>query len=211
MKETSRLSVRRPPLLTRRGKLASLGRVRAARMRMLVPQEPGRENTRTRFATPRRQRYIIRMSTLLISHPACLDHQTPPGHPDRPDRMRAVESHHAVEARQPDVAVAGLRHGVDGIVRQTLLVLPGADEKRRRRQIGNFLSLRRRKRKQGPDQQRSENTVAKSSGHAPMPSKAAVQLKVNVRNRPEPQDFEGMFMLFLHVDQHFIMKVEMPA
>ena len=58
---------------------------------MLVPQEPGRENTRTRFATPRRQRYIIRMSTLLISHPACLDHQTPPGHPERPDRMRAVE------------------------------------------------------------------------------------------------------------------------
>lgn len=31
------------------------------------------------------------MSTLLISHPACLDHVTPPGHPERPDRMRAVE------------------------------------------------------------------------------------------------------------------------
>jgi len=31
------------------------------------------------------------MSTLLISHPACLDHQTPPGHPERPDRLRAIE------------------------------------------------------------------------------------------------------------------------
>ncbi len=31
------------------------------------------------------------MSTLLISHPACLDHLTPPGHPERPDRLRAVE------------------------------------------------------------------------------------------------------------------------
>jgi acetoin utilization deacetylase AcuC-like enzyme len=31
------------------------------------------------------------MSTLLVSHPACLDHKTPPGHPERPDRIRAVE------------------------------------------------------------------------------------------------------------------------
>jgi acetoin utilization deacetylase AcuC-like enzyme len=31
------------------------------------------------------------MSTLLISHPACTNHVTPPGHPERPDRMRAVE------------------------------------------------------------------------------------------------------------------------
>jgi len=28
------------------------------------------------------------MSTLLITHPACLDHLTPPGHPERPDRLR---------------------------------------------------------------------------------------------------------------------------
>ena len=32
------------------------------------------------------------MSTLLITHPACLDHITPSGHPERPDRLRAVES-----------------------------------------------------------------------------------------------------------------------
>ncbi len=31
------------------------------------------------------------MSTVLISHPACLDHLTPAGHPERPDRLRAIE------------------------------------------------------------------------------------------------------------------------
>jgi acetoin utilization deacetylase AcuC-like enzyme len=31
------------------------------------------------------------MTTLLISHPACLNHLTPPGHPERPDRLRAID------------------------------------------------------------------------------------------------------------------------
>jgi len=31
------------------------------------------------------------MTTLLISHPACLEHSNPPGHPERPDRLRAIE------------------------------------------------------------------------------------------------------------------------
>ncbi|MEN3289910.1 MAG: hypothetical protein V7634_4210, partial [Bradyrhizobium sp.] len=31
------------------------------------------------------------MSTLYLSHEACLNHVTPPGHPERPDRLRAVE------------------------------------------------------------------------------------------------------------------------
>jgi acetoin utilization deacetylase AcuC-like enzyme len=31
------------------------------------------------------------MATLLVTHPACLDHLTPLGHPERPDRLRAVE------------------------------------------------------------------------------------------------------------------------
>jgi acetoin utilization deacetylase AcuC-like enzyme len=31
------------------------------------------------------------MTTLLITHPACLDHLTPSGHPERPDRLRAIE------------------------------------------------------------------------------------------------------------------------
>src|SRR3979411_1032744 len=30
------------------------------------------------------------MTTLLLKHPASLDHLTPPGHPERPDRIRAV-------------------------------------------------------------------------------------------------------------------------
>src|SRR5213080_999223 len=31
------------------------------------------------------------MPTLLITHPACLQHLTPAGHPERPDRLRAIE------------------------------------------------------------------------------------------------------------------------
>jgi acetoin utilization deacetylase AcuC-like enzyme len=38
------------------------------------------------------------MSTLLITHPACLEHLTPQGHPERPDRLRAVER--ALEAEK---------------------------------------------------------------------------------------------------------------
>jgi acetoin utilization deacetylase AcuC-like enzyme len=38
------------------------------------------------------------MSTLLITHPACLDHVPPRGHPERPDRLRAVE--HALEVEK---------------------------------------------------------------------------------------------------------------
>jgi acetoin utilization deacetylase AcuC-like enzyme len=38
------------------------------------------------------------MSTLLITHPACLDHLTPAGHPERPDRLRAVDR--ALEAER---------------------------------------------------------------------------------------------------------------
>jgi acetoin utilization deacetylase AcuC-like enzyme len=38
------------------------------------------------------------MSTLLITHPACLNHLTPHGHPERPDRLRAIER--ALEAEK---------------------------------------------------------------------------------------------------------------
>ena len=40
------------------------------------------------------------MSTLLISHPAFADHLVPPGHPERPERMRAVEQALEAEAFQ---------------------------------------------------------------------------------------------------------------
>ena len=38
------------------------------------------------------------MTTVLISHSACLNHVTPPGHPERPDRLRAIET--ALEAEK---------------------------------------------------------------------------------------------------------------
>jgi acetoin utilization deacetylase AcuC-like enzyme len=38
------------------------------------------------------------MTSLLISHPACLEHEVPHGHPERPDRLRAVER--ALEAEK---------------------------------------------------------------------------------------------------------------
>src|SRR5215470_7700150 len=31
------------------------------------------------------------MTTLQVTHPACLDHLTPSGHPERPDRLRAID------------------------------------------------------------------------------------------------------------------------
>ncbi|MDR4307927.1 histone deacetylase family protein [Chelatococcus sambhunathii] len=40
------------------------------------------------------------MSTLLISHPAFARHLVPPGHPERPERMRAVEEALCAEAFQ---------------------------------------------------------------------------------------------------------------
>lgn len=41
------------------------------------------------------------MPTLLITHPACFDHLTPLGHPERPDRLRAVERALEAEKFQP--------------------------------------------------------------------------------------------------------------
>ena len=38
------------------------------------------------------------MTTLLVTHPAGLDHLTPSGHPERPDRLRAIG--HALEAEK---------------------------------------------------------------------------------------------------------------
>jgi len=40
------------------------------------------------------------MSTLLVTHPACLDHLTPLGHPERPERLRAIESALEIEKFQ---------------------------------------------------------------------------------------------------------------
>ena len=41
------------------------------------------------------------MPTLVLSHPACLDHLMPSGHPERPDRLRAVERGLAADRFKP--------------------------------------------------------------------------------------------------------------
>jgi acetoin utilization deacetylase AcuC-like enzyme len=41
------------------------------------------------------------MSTLLITHDACLNHLTPQGHPERPDRLRALAQAFADDAFKP--------------------------------------------------------------------------------------------------------------
>jgi acetoin utilization deacetylase AcuC-like enzyme len=62
------------------------------------------------------------MSTLLISHPACLEHLTPSGHPERPDRLRAIEralEHEKfqtltrVQAPMADAATVALAHPME--------------------------------------------------------------------------------------------------
>jgi acetoin utilization deacetylase AcuC-like enzyme len=40
------------------------------------------------------------MTTLLFTHPACLDHTPPHGHPERPERLRAIEEVLAAERFQ---------------------------------------------------------------------------------------------------------------
>src|SRR5437660_2398516 len=54
-----------------------------------------------RVASPGSNWRKTTMATLLISHPACLLHLTPPGHPERPDRLRAVERELADQRFKP--------------------------------------------------------------------------------------------------------------
>lgn len=77
------------------------------------------------------------MSTLLFSHPACLSHDTGPGHPERADRIRAVLAaleaeefamllrEDAPEAEADVLALAHPRAYVDGI----LSIRPEPDER----------------------------------------------------------------------------------
>ncbi|MGA9280972.1 MAG: histone deacetylase family protein [Pseudolabrys sp.] len=55
------------------------------------------------------------MSTLLLSHPACLNHLTPSGHPERPDRLRAIEQVLEDEKFQSLARVEAPRGAVDVI------------------------------------------------------------------------------------------------
>ena len=55
------------------------------------------------------------MTTLLLSHPACLDHLTPPGHPERPDRLRAVNQILAETRFDPLVRVEAPEGSLDDV------------------------------------------------------------------------------------------------
>ncbi|HUZ33109.1 MAG TPA: histone deacetylase family protein [Xanthobacteraceae bacterium] len=55
------------------------------------------------------------MSTLLITHPDCLEHRTPPGHPERPERLRAVESALAAEKFQSLIRVQAPRASLETV------------------------------------------------------------------------------------------------
>ena len=57
------------------------------------------------------------MTTLLITHPSFLLHDTGPGHPERPDRMRAIDKALSHEAFDSLVRVeAPLRHDVEATI-----------------------------------------------------------------------------------------------
>jgi len=62
------------------------------------------------------------MTTRLYTHPSCVEHITPPGHPERPDRMRALDEAFAnadfdalerIEAPEGDTAYFELAHPKD--------------------------------------------------------------------------------------------------
>jgi acetoin utilization deacetylase AcuC-like enzyme len=55
------------------------------------------------------------MTTLLLSHPASLDHLTPPGHPERPDRLRAVNQILAEERFDPLVRIEAPEGRLDDV------------------------------------------------------------------------------------------------
>jgi len=57
------------------------------------------------------------VTTLLISHPACLAHDMGEGHPERPDRLRAIDRALEVEAFQLLARDSAPRADIDPIVR----------------------------------------------------------------------------------------------
>ncbi len=77
------------------------------------------------------------MTTRCYTHPVCLEHLTPPGHPERPERLRAVdealcdERFHLLErmlAPEADIASFMLVHPQEHILRMEKLIPPLPDE-----------------------------------------------------------------------------------
>jgi acetoin utilization deacetylase AcuC-like enzyme len=62
------------------------------------------------------------MTTLIFTHPACLEHDPGPGHPERPDRLRVI-----LEAlKEPDFAALGWREAPRATDAQLELVHPAS-------------------------------------------------------------------------------------
>ena len=57
------------------------------------------------------------MATLYVTHPACLEHDTGPGHPERPDRLRAIAKVMEHEAFAPLVRAEPAPADLDWIMR----------------------------------------------------------------------------------------------
>jgi acetoin utilization deacetylase AcuC-like enzyme len=55
------------------------------------------------------------MTTLLITHPSSYEHQNPPGHPERTDRLRAIESVLAADQFKPLTRVQAPQASLDTI------------------------------------------------------------------------------------------------
>ncbi len=77
------------------------------------------------------------MTTRYYTHPVCLEHITPPGHPERPDRLRAVEEtlcderFHLLEREQAplaDISSFMLVHPEAHVLRMQSLVPPEPEE-----------------------------------------------------------------------------------
>src|SRR5262245_17681667 len=55
------------------------------------------------------------MTTLLITHPSSYQHENPPGHPERTDRLRAIESALAADQFKPLTRVQAPQASLDAI------------------------------------------------------------------------------------------------
>ncbi|MHA1190441.1 MAG: histone deacetylase family protein, partial [Alphaproteobacteria bacterium] len=71
------------------------------------------------------------MTTLLLHHPDFLNHLVPPGHPERPDRLRAL--HTALDCN--DFAALSREEAPAGDLAQAELVHPASHVARVRREI----------------------------------------------------------------------------
>ena len=128
------------------------------------------------------------MTTLFVTHPACLNHLTPAGHPERPDRLRAIDAgargrtvpvararraHRTAEI--DDIALCHPREFIDEIARRNPERGPGADRCRHHDVAGQLrgrVARRRRRRlcgRRGDERTRPPTRSARCARPAIMP------------------------------------------